>query len=105
MPPRTSVLLAVAATVPGVTVWIGYPLMSLSDAAATGDEVQALEQLRDDLAMKLDACESLRDYAALSLRFMDTVKRITELKGEKPVSKGSVLDELSKRRSARGAGT
>ena len=79
--------------------------MSLFDAAQSGVELTALEALRDDLALKLDDCDSLRDYAALSLRLLDTLRRLSELQPGVPVERSSVLDELAKRRSARGAGT
>lgn len=78
--------------------------MGLSDAAASGSELVLLEALRDDLAVQLDGCDSGRDYAALSLRLMDAAKRISELRGEQPVERRSVLDELAKRRASRGAG-
>ena len=78
--------------------------MALVDAAGSGSELTLLEALRDDLARQLDECDSSRDYAALSLRLMDAVKRISELQGEKPVERRSVLDELAKRRASRSAG-
>lgn len=79
--------------------------MKLASAAATGEEVQLLRALRDDLARKLDKCQSMRDYAALSLRLLDTAKRLSELEGGKPVGKSTVLDELAKRRAERRTGT
>ena len=78
--------------------------MSLSDAVASGSEVHALEALRDALATQLTDCESARDYAALSLRLMDCLARIAEIRGAEPVVRESVLDDLAKRRAARSAG-
>lgn len=75
--------------------------MSLVEAASSGDELKALQQLRDDLAQKLVECDSARDYASLSLRFMDALNRISDLQGEVPVVKGSVFDELQAQRVAR----
>ena len=74
--------------------------------AASGDgELVALRALRDSLAAQLDECESARDYAALSLRFMDALSRISELESAQPKREGTKLDELAKRRAARRAGT
>ena len=77
-------------------------MVSVSEASR-GGELEALRALRDDLALKLDQCDSLRDYAALSLRFMDALERISVLESGMPEREGSVLDELAKRRAARGA--
>lgn len=77
--------------------------MSLSDAVGSGSERRALEALRDALAVQLDVCESARDYAALSLRLMDCLSRISVLEGAEPVVRESVLDDLAKRRAARGS--
>ncbi len=74
------------------------------DAVASGSEVQALEALRDALAAQLTDCESARDYAALSLRLMDAVERISVLEADAPEQEGTVLDDLAKRRAARNAG-
>lgn len=78
--------------------------MSLVSAAASGRELDVLRALRDDLARLLGECESARDYAALSLRLMDSVERISVLEAEAPVHEGTVLDDLAKRRAARNAG-
>lgn len=78
--------------------------MSLVDAAASGLELNILRALRDDIARLLGECESARDYAALSLRLMDAVERISVLEADTPEQEGTVLDDLAKRRAARHAG-
>lgn len=78
--------------------------MSLRDVAAEGDELKTLVRLRDDLAAQLDCCESQRDYAALSLRFMDLLERITEVEKRQPAVKGTAVDEFSKRLAAKVSG-
>lgn len=78
--------------------------MSLVFAAASGSELNVLRALRDDLAQMLGDCESARDYAALSLRLMDAVERISVLEADAPEQEGTVLDDLAKRRAARIAG-
>jgi hypothetical protein len=74
--------------------------MSLSDAAP-GGRLAGLVALRERLAAEIDACDSSRDVAALSIRFMDVLAQIDELSAgdvDKPLT---ALDELRKRREAR----
>ena len=73
--------------------------MSLLDAASEG-RLEGLIALRDHLARELDACESARDTASLSLRFMDVLAQIDELQaGPTPAAAPkSPLDELMARR-------
>lgn len=78
--------------------------MSLVDAALSGDHLTALEALRDLLAAELDGCESSRDVAALAARFADVLAQIEAVKRAKPEQKGTTLDELRARRSARVSG-
>lgn len=73
--------------------------MSVSEAASSGSECDALMALRDRLAAEIDACDSGRDLAALSRQFVDVVTRLGDSEDAK---KGTVLDELSKRRAANG---
>lgn len=73
--------------------------MSVSEAASSGSERDALMALRDRLAAEIDACDSGRDLAALSRQFVDVVTRLGDSEDAK---KGTVLDELSKRRAANG---
>lgn len=52
-------------------------LRTLLSASRTGSERQALEQLRDALAARLDQPDiSARDYAALSRRFLDVLREL-----------------------------
>lgn len=74
-------------------------MVSVSDAAASGSEKEALIALRDTLARAIDGCDSGRDLASLSRQFVDVVTRLGESEDAK---KGTVLDELSKRRAANG---
>ena len=77
----------------------------LVGAAGSGDRLAALRALRDRLAADLDVCESARDVAALSQRFMDTLAQIETIEKAQPAKKGTPLDELTARRRARGAGS
>src|SRR5690348_9032018 len=74
----------------------------LADAAASGSRLKALRALRDRLAADLDGCESKRDVAALSQRFMDVLEQIDALGGgvAEP-KKETALDEFTKRLHAR----
>ena len=78
--------------------------VSLLESGREG-RLQGLEALRDHLAIQIDACESSRDAAALSLRFMDVLEQIAELSSPaKAVAQpSSVTDEFTKRRRERGA--
>ena len=68
-----------------------------------GDALASLEATRDQIAVDLEMCESMRDKTALYARMTDVLSRIEELKPPKP--KGDVVDEIAARRSARRAGT
>ncbi len=77
-------------------------VQTLAEAAATGSRLTALRALRDSLAADLDGCQSLRDKASLSQRFMDTLAQIDELGGGvAEVREETALDEFRKRRNAR----
>ena len=71
--------------------------MRLETAVESDDELRGLRALRRMLAKQLDECESNRDFAALSLRFQDCMKRISELQDKAPVAR-SPLDEIASRR-------
>ena len=76
--------------------------MSLSEAAPEG-RLAGLVALRERLAVEIDGCESARDVAALSIRFMDVLAQIDEL-SDAPASAGvpsSPLDELRRKRAER----
>lgn len=75
--------------------------MSLSEAASEG-RLAGLMALRDRLASEIDGCESARDVAALSIRFMDVLAQIDELDGSAAASApSSPLDELRRKRAER----
>lgn len=76
--------------------------MSLRESAASGDRMAALADLRDLLASNIEACESLRDLAALSARLQSVLAEIDEL--QPPEQKGDAVDEIAKRRAARRSG-
>ena len=74
---------------------------SLTEAAASGSRLAALESLRDLLAAEIDAGPAPRDLAALSRQLTDVLAQIEQL--APPEKKGTPLDELAKRRAGRGA--
>jgi hypothetical protein len=76
--------------------------MSLSEAAPEG-RLAGLVALRERLAQEIDGCESARDVAALSLRFMDVLVQIDELEGGSATASApaSPLDELRRKRAER----
>lgn len=79
--------------------------MSLSDAAPNG-RLAGLVALRERLALEIDSCDSSRDVAALSIRFMDVLAQIDELSGGAVAAGAPVspLDELRRKRSERKSG-
>lgn len=75
--------------------------MTLSKAAASGDRLKTLIELRDDLAARLEVCQSDQNYTTLGRLFVDVLAQIAEMKGEKP-DVGGALDELAAKRAANG---
>jgi len=75
--------------------------MDVRDAAASGDRLRTLRALRDRLADEIDVCDSPRDLAPLTRELSRVMAEIDAL--APPESKGTPLDELAKRRAARGA--
>lgn len=76
--------------------------MSLFEAAPEG-RLAGLIALRERLAREIDVCESARDVAALSIRFMDVLAQIDEL-SDAPAAAGATedpLDELRRKRAER----
>ena len=71
----------------------------LSESAASGDRLQTLRDLRDLLARQIEACESLRDLAALSGRLQAVLAEIQTLEPKK--AEGDGIDEIARRRAAR----
>jgi hypothetical protein len=77
-------------------------LMSLVDAAQTGDHRATLVVLRDRLAQDLDVAVEPRDVAVLALRLTDVLAQIEAIPMREQVS---AADEIAERRAARrGAG-
>ena len=76
--------------------------MSDLSPVLSGDELAALEAVRNAIVADLDACESMRDKAALYKQLQDVLKRISDVKPAE--QKGDAVDEIAARRSARRAG-
>ena len=55
--------------------------MALSEALTRHDQ---LVELREKLAFAIDTCESMRDLAALSRQYRETIKEIEEIEGATP---------------------
>ena len=55
--------------------------MALSEALTRHDQ---LIELREKLAFAIDTCESMRDLAALSRQYRETIKEIEEIEGAIP---------------------
>lgn len=71
------------------------------EVVASGDYLATLRATRDRIAADLEACESMRDKAALYLRMADVLQRIEDAKPQE--QKGDVVDEITQRRAARRA--
>ena len=76
--------------------------MALSESAPTGDRLKTLHDLRDLLARNIEACESMRDLAALSGRLQAVLAEIDELSPTE--QEVDAVDEIAKRRDARRSG-
>jgi hypothetical protein len=72
--------------------------MSLVEATASGDRRQALEALRHKLATELDSSNG-HGTASLAKELANVLREIDQL----PVAKGSKVDDLGARRTARRA--
>jgi uncharacterized protein HemX len=75
---------------------------TFSEVVRAGETLSTLEAIRDQIAADLQACESMRDKAALYLRLADVLKTIDEIRPA--VVKGDAVDEIAARRAARRAG-
>lgn len=73
-------------------------------AVATGSHLDALRALRDRLAEEIDTEPLARDVASLGRQLADVLDRIAKAEQAEPREEGTPLDELARRRSARGAG-
>ncbi|HET6908316.1 MAG TPA: hypothetical protein VFH54_03175 [Mycobacteriales bacterium] len=70
------------------------------EAARSGDQLAALVALRDTLAAQIDSSRDPFGLPALAARLVQVLEQIAKL--QPPVRKGTALDELARRRSARG---
>lgn len=61
--------------------------VNVSDAAASGDELQLLYAIRDRLAVAIEDCP-VRDLSPLTRRLQDTVKEIRELEERRDKESG-----------------
>lgn len=77
--------------------------MSLHESAVSGDRLETLRDLRDLIARQLEACDSMRDLAALSGRLQSVLAEIATLQPAE--AKGDTIDEIAARRVARRAGS
>jgi uncharacterized protein HemX len=72
---------------------------TFGEVIKSGVTLASLEAMRDQIATDLQACESMRDKAALYLRLADVLKTVEELR---PATvKGDAVDEIAARRAAR----
>ena len=78
-------------------------MTSLTSAAQTDNELEALIALRDYLAGLMDGSRDVRSAAALAKQFRDTIQRIDEIGAPKQEETTTPLDQLAARRKARGA--
>lgn len=76
--------------------------MSVS-GSISGTRLEVLRALRDTLAREIDAGpqgdKAVSQTAALARQLRDTLKEIEELEKSEP--KGSIVDDLAKRRTSR----
>lgn len=79
------------------------PSTVLAPVVAQGDLLVSLRALRDRLAGAIDATDSARDVASLSARLAEVLVRIDEVEKLRPEQKGTALDEVNARRTAKSA--
>lgn len=77
----------------------GASLSSVDNSAG----LEQLKMLRLILAEAIDDCDSKRDLAALSNRYLGVVERIGILESQKPAQE-SKADEIAARRAAKRKG-
>lgn len=73
--------------------------LSLVDSAASGDRLQALEALRDHLALSIQETDDVRALGTLAGQYRQVLTEIAELSKGKGAKSG--LDELLDRRAGR----
>ena len=75
----------------------------LPAVAAKGDRGATLRALRDMLASSIAECNSARDKAALGRLLVDVLAQIDQIGGGRQTEEDRTFDELSRRRTGRGA--
>ena len=55
--------------------------MPLYTVSRKGSRLEQLKKLREMLAKAIDTCESMRDLAALSRQYRETIREIEEIEG------------------------
>lgn len=74
--------------------------MPLYTVSRKGSRLEQLKKLRDTLAKAIDNCESMRDMAALSRQYRDTIREIEEIEGAS--DNGDEISEILQKREADG---
>lgn len=73
--------------------------MRLYTISRKGNRLDQLCKLRDTLAKSIDECDSMRDLAALSRQYRETIKEIEEIRG---VADDDEIGEILSARKADG---
>ena len=74
--------------------------MPLYTVSRKGSRLEQLKKLRDTLARSIDNCESMRDMAALSRQYRETIREIEEIGGAQ--NSGDEISEILAERQADG---
>ena len=75
-------------------------MSTLLDASKAGDRLLQLKELRDKLANAIDVCDSMRDLAALSRQYRETIREIEEIEGAE--AQDDEIGEILSERAADG---
>ena len=75
--------------------------MSLAGAATTGDKLETLRAMRDDLAGRMDDCTSDQNFAVMGRLLTDVLGQIEAAEKAGPEQKGTALDELAAKRNGK----
>ena len=75
--------------------------MNLVEASETGDRLDALRELRRQLAQAIDETSSGRDLAALARRLMDVLEQVERIELARQAPRRSVRDEVARKRAER----
>ena len=77
--------------------------MGLVNTIKKGNRLEQLKELRNTLASALDGCESMRDLAALSRQYRETLREIAEIEGREEAD-DEIAEILQARESSGKAG-